>query len=152
MCDKSLFLNTGQAQMTLMNADLISFEYFYRYVMYLLGGLVLLLGFAVIYVKTTPYDEIALIKAGHTAAAISLGGAMIGFALTLASSAVFHSSFIGFVGWAIAAMVVQLIGYAAMSRLMPNLHEALEANNTAVGGLLGAVSLSIGILNAACLS
>ena len=93
-----------------------------------------------------------MIRAGHMAAALSFGGALIGFALTLASSAIFNASVVAYWGWALLAMLVQLIAYLAMTRIIPNLHAALEANNVAVGAFLGAVSLTIGIINAACLS
>ncbi|MFZ3192995.1 MAG: DUF350 domain-containing protein [Moraxellaceae bacterium] len=138
--------------MELIHPDLASFDYFYRYLMYLSSGVALLLLFAVIYVRFTPYDELGLIRAGHTAAAFSFGGALIGFALTLASSAIFNASIIAYLGWALMAMLVQLIAYLAMTRVIPNLHAALEANNVAVGGFMGAVSITIGMINAACLS
>lgn len=138
--------------MELIHPDLASFDYFYRYLMYLSSGVTLLLLFAVIYVRFTPYDELGLIRAGHTAAAFSFGGALIGFALTLASSAVFNASLVGFIGWSLAAMLVQVLVYLALERIIPNLRDALEANNVAVGGFMGSVSITIGILNAACLS
>lgn len=132
--------------------ELSVFEYFTRYLMYLLSGVVLLMGFAQVYVRFTPYNEIALIQSGHTAAAFSFGGALIGFALTLASSAIFNASIVAYLGWALMAMLVQLIAYLVMTRVIPNLHDALEANNVAVGGFMGAVSITIGMINAACLS
>ena len=47
-------------------------------------AIVLLLAFLAIYVKITPYNELTLIREGNAAAAISLGGAVIGFALPIA--------------------------------------------------------------------
>lgn len=138
--------------MELIWPQLPAFEYLTRYLIYLLSGVVLLMGFAQIYVRFTPYNELALIRAGHMAAALSFGGALLGFALTLASSAIFNASVVAYWGWALLAMLVQLIAYLAMTRIIPNLHAALEANNVAVGAFLGAVSLTIGIINAACLS
>lgn len=138
--------------MELIHADVASLTYLYRYLMYLTSGVALLLIFAMIYIRFTPYDELALIRAGHTAAAFSFGGALIGFALTLASSAVFNTSVVGFVGWSIAAMLVQVLAYLVLERVIPNLRDALEANNVAVGGFMGSVSIAIGMINAACLS
>ena len=40
--------------------------------------------FFVLYIFITPYSEVALIRAGNEAAAVSLGGAVIGFALPIA--------------------------------------------------------------------
>ena len=57
------------------------------YLSYLGSGIALLIFFSMLYAKVTPQDEIALIREGCTAAALSFGGALIGFSLTLASSA-----------------------------------------------------------------
>jgi len=101
--------------------------------------------FSVIYMWFTPYNEMALIRAGHGAAALSFAGALIGFALTLAACAIYHTSFVAFMGWALAAMVVQLIGYVVTSRLIPNLKQHMLDNNLAVGGFVGTVALALGI-------
>ncbi len=123
-----------------------------NYILYLFGGVIFLFVFAIIYSWFTPYNELALIRAGHGAAALSFAGAMIGFALTLAACAIYHTSFIAFLGWGLAAMIVQLVGYAVTSRLIPNLKQQMLDNNVAVGGFVGAVALALGILNAGCLS
>ena len=123
-----------------------------NYVLYLFGGVVFTFIFSVIYMWFTPYNEMALIRAGHGAAALSFAGALIGFALTLAACAIYHTSFVAFMGWALAAMIVQLLGYVVTSRLIPNLKQHMLDNNIAVGGFVGAVALALGILNAGCLS
>ena len=41
--------------------------------------------FLLVYINVTPYDEIALIRQGNTAASISLAGAMLGFAMPVAN-------------------------------------------------------------------
>jgi len=51
-----------------------------------------------------------------------------------------------------AAMAVQLLVYGLVSRIMPEIHNELDNNNVAMGALLGGVSLTFGIINAACLS
>ena len=122
------------------------------YATHVIAAAILIGIFFVVYTKLTPYDEMALIHAGKTSAALSLGGALIGFSLTLASSIVYNASLMGVVGWAIVAMAVQAVVYAVVSRLMHTIKTEIEAGNTAMGGLLGAVSLVAGIINAACLS
>ena len=102
--------------------------------------------------KITPYDEIKMIREGKAAAALSFLGALIGFSLTLASSILHNDSFVAFAAWAGAAMIVQLAVYTVLSRLIPDMHNCLEKNNVAMGALLGGVSLTFGIINAACLS
>ena len=48
--------------------------------------------------------------------------------------------------------VVQVVVYAVTSRLLHTVRTEIEAGNAAMGGLMGAVSLVAGIVNAACLS
>jgi putative membrane protein len=49
-------------------------------------------------------------------------------------------------------MVVQVIAYALAARLMRNMNAAIHEGNTAMGGMMGAVSLGVGLVNAACLT
>ena len=83
---------------------------------------------------------------------MSFGGALIGFCLTLASSIAHNSTLGEVVIWAVGAMAVQLITYAALTRLMPGMNHAIEDRNVAMGGLMGTASLVVGIINAACLT
>jgi putative membrane protein len=126
--------------------------YIYNYILYLFASLAMMGVFSFIYIKTTPYDEIKMIRAGQGAAAFSFLGSLLGFSLTLASSIIHNDSLLAFASWAMAAMVVQLLVYGMLSRLMPDLRQELENNNIAAGALLGGVSLAFGIINAACLS
>ena len=124
----------------------------YAYLLHLLTGCVLLAVFFAIYTWITPFDEIALIREGNMAAALSLAGAMIGFCLTLASAILHSDSYETFLIWSAGAMVVQTAGYAAITRMLPQMDGAIEHNNAAMGALMGLASLALGILNAACLS
>lgn len=128
------------------------FNDIYNYFIHLLAGLTFVCLFAVVYTRLTPYDELKLIREGCTAAALSFGGALLGFVLTVASSIAHSADFMTFAVWAALALVVQLAVYALIARLIPELEQSLCGNNKAVGTLLGGVSLTFGILNAACLS
>lgn len=122
------------------------------YAIYLIASAVLLGMFVFLYTRITPFDELSMIHARNGAAALSLGGAVIGFSLTLASSIVHNAGVVSFVLWAVGAMVVQVVVYAVVSRLMHTVRPEIEAGNVAMGGFLGTVSLAAGIVNAACLS
>jgi putative membrane protein len=122
------------------------------YAIHIIAAAILLGVFIVIYMKITPFDEMALIHAGKGAAALSLGGAIVGFSLTLGSAIVYNAGLLGVVGWAVVAMVVQVIVYAIASRLMHTVKTEIEAGNAAMGGFMGALSLAAGVVNAACLS
>jgi len=123
-----------------------------NYVVHLVLAAVLLVVFFKAYTWLTPYDEVTLIRQGNHAAAFSLGGAMLGFSLTIASSILHTNDVQQFVGWAIGAMLVQALGYAVTTRCLKMARDQIEADNSAFGGLLGTISLSIGGINAACIS
>lgn len=122
------------------------------YATHLIAAAILLGVFMAIYLKVTPFDEIALIHAGKGAAALSLGGALVGFSLTLAAAIVYNATLLQVVIWAVVAMIVQVVVYAVASRLLHTVRTEIEAGNAAMGGFMGAISLVAGIVNAACLS
>jgi putative membrane protein len=123
-----------------------------NFLLYFALALVLLAVFAAVYVRVTTYRELALIRSGNIAAAISLSGALIGFVLPLASAIAHSVNPVDMVAWGAIALVVQLIVYAAVSRLVPHFREAIEAGRAAPAMLLAALAVSVGILNAACLT
>jgi putative membrane protein len=123
-----------------------------NYVVHLLLAALLLTAFFVAYTKLTPFDEILLIRQGNHAAALSLGGALLGFSATVTSSLLHTSNYQEFFAWTFGAMVVQVLAYAITTRLLRMSKDQIEADNSAFGGLLGAISLSIGAINAGCIS
>ncbi|MDR5745582.1 DUF350 domain-containing protein [Caballeronia sp. LZ029] len=127
-------------------------EQAYSYAVHLVSTVILLAGFAGVYIKVTPFDELALIRGGNVAAVLSLGGALLGFSLTLASSVVHFATLPLVTAWAVGALIVQLLAHAVLARILPGMDRAIEDNNVAMGGLMGAVSLTVGVVNAACLS
>ncbi|CAB3736633.1 hypothetical protein LMG3458_05345 [Achromobacter deleyi] len=122
------------------------------YLIYIVSALVMLGVFTAVYTTVTRYKEFELIREGNIAAVLSYSGALVGFSFTLCSSIAIHASFIMFVVWGVAAMVVQLIVYAVMAQAIRGLNEAIEENNIAMGGLIGSISLAAGVVNAACLT
>ena len=123
-----------------------------NYLLHLFTAVALVLAFFVVYTRVTPYDEVSLIRQGNQAAALSLGGSLLGFSATIASSLVHTRDYYEFAGWAFGALVVQLLAYATATSLLRMSKDQIEANNCAFGGLLGAISLSIGVVNAGCIS
>ncbi len=131
--------------------DAIIGQYF-LYFKYLGLAISMVMAFAFIYLKITPVDELALIKQGNVACAISFGGALIGFCLPMASSITQTFTYVGFVLWALLATVVQLLVYFIATRLIHHASHELGSNNIAVGCLFAAFSIAIGLINAAALS
>ncbi|UHQ18367.1 DUF350 domain-containing protein [Lysobacter sp. KIS68-7] len=130
----------------------VFFDALVPYLAYLASALTMLVAFVLVYSRVTRFDEWALIREGNAAAALSLGGALLGFSCTLAFSIALHASWHAFVAWAVAAMVVQLVAYAIVARAMRHMNQAIHDGNTAMGGLMGAISLGVGVVNAACLT
>lgn len=123
-----------------------------NYLIHLILAATLLIAFFIIYTRVTPYNEVLLIRQGNHAAALSLGGALLGFSATIASSLMHTADYQQFFAWAFGAMVVQLLVYVVTTRLLRMSKDQIESNNSAFGGLLGAISLSLGAINAACIS
>jgi putative membrane protein len=123
-----------------------------NYLIHLLLAAVLLAVFFKAYTWMTPYDEVKLIREGNHAAALSLGGALIGFSITIGSALMHTADYREFFAWAFGAMVVQGLAYAVTTRVLNMAKDQIEANNTAFGGLLSAIAISIGVINGACIS
>lgn len=123
-----------------------------NYLLHLSTAAVLVMAFFVIYTRITPYNEVELIRQGNQAAALSLGGTLIGFSLTIASALLHTPDYAQFLGWAGGAMLVQVLVFHVATRLLKMSQDQIEANNAAFGGLLGALSVSIGLVNAGAIS
>ncbi|KNY08841.1 MULTISPECIES: DUF350 domain-containing protein [Achromobacter] len=122
------------------------------YLIYIASALVMLGVFTAVYTAVTRYKEFDLIREGNIAAVLSYGGALVGFSLTLCSSIAVHASFVMFLVWGVAAMLVQIVVYVVVNKAIDGMNEAIEQNNIAMGGLIGSISLAAGIVNAACLT
>lgn len=108
--------------------------------------------FLIAYIKLTPYNELKLIKDGNVAAAISMSGALLGFTMPLAASIFQAAHPWDMMLWALIAGIVQLLVYAAVRYSLLNVSRRIPEGQVATGIVLGAVSLSAGILNAACMT
>jgi putative membrane protein len=122
------------------------------YLLHLLTAAAMVLAFFMIYTRITPFDEVLLVRQGNQAAAFSLGGTLLGFSVTIASALWHTANYYQFLGWAAGAMVVQVLVFSVATSLLRMSKDQIEANNKAFGGLLGAISLSIGVINAGCIS
>lgn len=130
-------------------ASLNNLPYFLSY----FGSALLLLAvFLAIYTRITRHDEWALLQRGNTAAAVSLGGAALGFALPLASLIAHAADFLDLLIWAAVAMMVQLLAYALIHALRHDISAAITRGEMASAVMLAAGGVVLGVLNAACLT
>ena len=119
---------------------------------YFAVGIVLLAVFLLVYVNVTPYHEFALIRAGNSAAAVTLSGALLGFAIPVANVIAHSDKLADLIAWGAIAGIVQILTYLAARFSMPHMNEDIPAGKVAPAILLAALSLGIGLINAACIA
>ncbi|HTP97365.1 MAG TPA: DUF350 domain-containing protein [Burkholderiales bacterium] len=122
------------------------------FLLYFVTAVALLVAFTVVYISLTPYHEIRLIQQGNAAAAASLAGAMLGFSLPLAHSVAQSANLADMALWGVTAAIVQLATYFVVHLLIPSISRDIPEGRVAQGVFLGAVSVTTGILNAACMT
>ena len=123
-----------------------------NFLAYLGTAIVLLAAFVTIYLYVTPYDEIALIRNNNTAAAISLAGAILGFAMPIANVIAHSDTLLDLVFWGVVAGLVQLAAWGVARVALPTLKEDIAANRAAPATFVAALSATIGLINAACMT
>lgn len=116
------------------------------------SAVVLLFMFIAIYVRITPYREISLIREGNTAAAISLSGSVLGYSIALASVIANSINFADMLIWGLIALVVQLLAYLLTRLMLPALVDDIPGNRLSSATFLAALSLALGLINAACMT
>lgn len=107
--------------------------------------------FLLVYLNITPYDEIALIRQDNRAAAISLAGAMFGFALPIANVIAHSDTLIDLMVWGAIAGVIQILAYLVARFTLPQLCDDIPSGKIAPATFLAALSLTVGLTNAACM-
>jgi putative membrane protein len=112
----------------------------------------LVCAFTALYLRVTPWSEIALIRQGNVTASLSLSGAIIGFVLPLAAVIAHSVALLDVLIWGIVASIVQLLVFGAIALLEPGLSARIEKDELAAGIFLGAASIAGGLINAACMS
>jgi putative membrane protein len=109
--------------------------------------------FKLIYQLVTPYNERRLIREGNVAAAITLGAALIGYILPLASALAHTVSLAEFAAWAVLAGVIQIVAFTVVRQLaMRDLSERVERGELAAAIYMASISIGVGLLNAACMT
>lgn len=119
-----------------------------------LAGIALLSAACWLYMRITPHDELALVRAGNAAAAVALAGAVVGFALPISASVANSANLLDAAVWSLVSLAVQLGGFFLATRLLgPGWRAAIEQRGEVAPALVkAAVAVAIGMINAACLA
>jgi putative membrane protein len=133
-------------------AIMMSLQTVGSFALYFVAALIAVALFLFAYMAVTTHHEVDLIKKGNTAAAISLGGALIGFTLPLASVIEYSASLADMAVWSAIALVVQLGVLKIVDIALREVSRHIEEGNVAAGVTLAAASIALGIVNAACMT
>ena len=111
----------------------------------------LILGTA-LYALLTPHKEITLIREGNSAAALSLGGVMVGLAIPLAISLTASTSVIEILIWGAATIAVQLLVFRVTDMVLKGLPERIQEGEVAAAALLVGAKLATALILAAAVA
>ena len=105
-----------------------------------------------VYLLVTPHDELALVREGNSAAALSLGGDIFGMALPLAFVLAFSVSVIDILVWGAVTLILQIVAFFLVDRVLKNLSARIESGEMAAAIVLVSVKLTTAAINAAAVS
>lgn len=111
----------------------------------------LVLGTA-LYALMTPHKEITLIREGNAAAALSLGGVMVGLAIPLSVSLKASTSVIEIVIWGAATIAVQLLVFRGTDMVLKGLPERIQDGEISAAALLVGAKLATALVLAAAVA
>jgi len=123
-----------------------------QFLIYLAAAAALVILFIVLYSLLTPQHEIALIRRGNTAAAITLGGAILGFAIPLSKSISQSRDLVDMLVWSAVALVVQLAVFFLSGLVIAHEAKKIEQGDLATAAFLAFAAASAGLVTAACMS
>lgn len=107
---------------------------------------------AALYVLLTPHKEITLIREGNTAAALSLGGVLVGLAIPLAASLKASTNVIEIGLWGAVTVVVQLLVFRLVDLLLHGLPRRIQDGEISAATLLVGAKLATALVIAAARS
>ena len=115
-------------------------------------GLGFMLLYVVLYLYATPHREITLIRGDNLPAAVVLAGALLGFAVPLASALRVANGLLDVAAWAFMALIAQLAAYALVALLLKDFSRRINRGEMAAAVLAGSIHLAVGLINSAAMS
>ena len=107
---------------------------------------------AAVYVLLTPHKEITLIRDGNTAAAVSLGGVLVGLAIPLAVSLKASTGLVDLALWGVAVTLVQLLIFRVVDLILHGLPRRIQEGEMAAAALLVGAKVATALILAAAVS
>ena len=135
--------------------DTSSFDYsagVTAHLVYFGVAIVAVLVFVAIYIAVTPHREFKLIRENNIAAAISLGGALLGYTIPLAKAVSQSEGIRDMLVWSGVALVAQLVAYGVARMILPKVSSEVSEGKVAPAVFLAACAVCVGMLNAAAMT
>ncbi|MDP3175088.1 DUF350 domain-containing protein [Phenylobacterium sp.] len=105
-----------------------------------------------LYVLLTPHREIRLIREGNAAAAVSLGGVLVGLAIPLAVSLTASTSVVEIGVWGVSTVIVQLLVFRLVDIVLRGLPQRIQEGEVAAAALLVGAKLATALIIAAAVA
>ena len=107
---------------------------------------------AALYVLLTPHKEIALIREGNAAAALSLGGVLVGLAIPLAASLRASTNILEVGLWGAVTVIVQLLVFRLVDMILRGLPRRIQDGEVSAAALLVGAKIATALIIAAARS
>ncbi len=105
-----------------------------------------------LYLWITPHEELALVRSGNTAAAISTGGAAMALALPLAFCLAGSVNVWDIVIWGSVTLILQILAFRVVDFTLKDLPKRIENNEVSAAVFLAMFKLALASLNAAAVA
>lgn len=120
--------------------------------LHIVVSIAMLLTAAAVYIWLTPHKEISLVRAGNSAAAVDLGGVLVGLAIPLAFSLKGSTSLADVALWGVATVAVQLLVFRLVDLVLPGLPQRIRDGEMAAAALLVGAKLATAMIVAAAVA
>jgi putative membrane protein len=105
-----------------------------------------------VYIMLTPQKEVALVRAGNVAAAISLGGILLGLAIPLSVSLKASTNLVDLALWGFATLLVQMLISRLTDVALHGLSKRIQDGEVAAAVVLASVKIATGLILGAAVS
>jgi putative membrane protein len=109
-------------------------------------ALTLLFAGSGVYIMLTPHKEVALVRAGNTAAAISLAGILLGLAIPLSAALKASTNLVDLALWGVATLFVQLLISRLTDLVLHGMPKRIQGGEVAAATLMAAVKIATGLI------
>jgi putative membrane protein len=107
---------------------------------------------AAIYILLTPHREITMIREGNVAAALDVGGVLVGLAIPLAWSLKSSTSLADVALWGAATVMVQLLVFRLVDLVLHGLPRRIQEGEVAAAAVLVGAKLATAMIVAAAVA